>query len=339
MAKVAKEWQPLIQTMGNTFLRLFNSKSWGNIEDVLKELTAKILTDFVKSIKDLLDGFLDILSAVVKEFKFLLNKEISIPVISSLYEKIFGSKLTVLDGLTFLIAIPTAILHKIIFNKAPADIKHINYSTIVAGQLGSSDVLPFNRLASTTHVFSGIFVGILNGLDIVTSPVYYDLTPTDPGTQPFGALTEHYAQKYEMYSLDDIKKEFKGPIRNIKNTFSIISCAACIPIGESKHMDLQWTSFALACAKSGISISMRYLDEGSKTEAIFGVVEGVIGTVNYGVIITIKHYEFGDKDIKHGYTIMDVISATCSEVGLITDDVARFIKGRYFPIFSQEQKY
>lgn len=74
-------------------------------------------------------GLLDIVVGVIKLFQDILNKEIRIPLISNLFELIGAGKLTVLNVITLLIAIPTTVMSKLIFGERP--FKEIDAPTIV----------------------------------------------------------------------------------------------------------------------------------------------------------------------------------------------------------------
>ncbi|MCU0466478.1 MAG: hypothetical protein MUF38_18155, partial [Anaerolineae bacterium] len=69
--------------------------------------------------QELIFAFFDILIAAVKLFKVVLNAKIRLPLISRLFEMIGGGDLTILNVLGLLVAIPTTIIHKLIFGEAP----------------------------------------------------------------------------------------------------------------------------------------------------------------------------------------------------------------------------
>lgn len=69
--------------------------------------------------EEVIFAFLDLVIVVIKLFKEMLNVEIRLPLISRLFELIGAGKLTPLNVFGLLVAIPTTILHKLIFGEAP----------------------------------------------------------------------------------------------------------------------------------------------------------------------------------------------------------------------------
>ncbi|MFD1674520.1 hypothetical protein [Alicyclobacillus fodiniaquatilis] len=61
-----------------------------------------------------------VVQSIIQEFKNILNQEIQIPLITDLYHwATNGSPLTLLDTISLVVAIPTTILYKVIFNENP----------------------------------------------------------------------------------------------------------------------------------------------------------------------------------------------------------------------------
>ncbi|KAE8376935.1 hypothetical protein BDV26DRAFT_293617 [Aspergillus bertholletiae] len=305
IVKAAQDGDAVITGVGKAFVELFKTGSWAKVEDVLKHLSAEVMVKAVDIIKTLVDGFLDVLTTILEEFKSLLEKKISIPVISQLYEAKVGSPLTVLDGLALLVAFPTTVLHKMIYKKTPVDATKTDYKTLISGQPLSSTTYSLDCLFGTTHLFSQIFMQITDAIGITLGANYYSsaLISVEDGA----GLWDEYG-------------------RRIKNVFSVIGVVVGVPFATLPHMDLRWSSWALAAAKAGTSILLRYITSGAK-EKIFAVVEGVFGTASFGLIIAVKVLEFKASEDTPGktWTTFDMIAATATEVGMITGDVARFL--------------
>jgi len=85
------------------------------ILDTFRDVGIKIL-DFGENI---IHAFLDLVVTAIKLFQDLLNLEIRIPLISNLFELLGAGKLTILNVVTVLAAIPVTVLSKLFFGKAP----------------------------------------------------------------------------------------------------------------------------------------------------------------------------------------------------------------------------
>ncbi|KAK5014105.1 hypothetical protein LTR60_003243 [Cryomyces antarcticus] len=88
-----------------------------------QELWSKLGTDFLKgaveAIKTFVVGLLKLGEKLLNSLNWLGNKDISIPVISALWEKILGHPLTAFDAISLIIAIPTTILIKLLAGNKP----------------------------------------------------------------------------------------------------------------------------------------------------------------------------------------------------------------------------
>jgi hypothetical protein len=69
--------------------------------------------------EELILGLLDVIVAVIRLLQALLNAEIRIPLISELFKLLGAGKLTILNLASVLLAIPTTIIHKLMFGEAP----------------------------------------------------------------------------------------------------------------------------------------------------------------------------------------------------------------------------
>lgn len=313
MIKAAQNGEGIIEEVGKAFITLFKTGSWGKVGDVLKHLSAEVMVKVVHIIKTLVDGFLDVLETILSEFGSLIDKEISIPVISQLYKAKVGSSLTVLDGLALLVAFPTTVLHKIVYKKAPVDATKTDYKTLIAGQALSSSTYSLDCLTGVAHLFSHTFMQIIDAIGVTLGANYALYRASSTSTVAF-------------VETDGLWDEYG---RRIKNVFSVIGLVAGIPFVTLPHMDLRWSSWALAAGKTCTSILLRYIKSETK-EKVFAVVEGVFGTASYGLIITVKVLEYKEaKELPDKtWTTFDVIAATATEAGMIAADVARFLPGR-----------
>ncbi len=102
------------------------------IEAVVKnptrpELALAIVLELVKELgiqalditEDLTLAVLDAIVAAIKLFQNALNAEIKIPLISALFELIGAGKLSIINVMTVLVAIPTTVISKLMFGERP----------------------------------------------------------------------------------------------------------------------------------------------------------------------------------------------------------------------------
>ncbi|HSR53241.1 MAG TPA: hypothetical protein VLV83_20650 [Acidobacteriota bacterium] len=97
-------------------------------EQVLAALGTDVLVGLLRSLQNLARAFLELLRDLVKAIKQAINQSLDIPVISGLYEGIYSqkdslsapyAKLSLLNALAFLVAIPTTWICKAIYGEAP----------------------------------------------------------------------------------------------------------------------------------------------------------------------------------------------------------------------------
>ncbi|HSR68101.1 MAG TPA: hypothetical protein VLU25_09170 [Acidobacteriota bacterium] len=97
-------------------------------EQVLAALGTDLLVGLLRSLQNLARAFLELLRDLVKAIKQAINQPLDIPVISALYEGIYSqsdalsapyAKLSLLNALAFLVAIPTTWIYKAVYQEAP----------------------------------------------------------------------------------------------------------------------------------------------------------------------------------------------------------------------------
>ncbi len=116
---------PTLASIQNTAMQLFN-----DLQEALNGGTLTVGQVFEKLGVDLLLGILDALETVVVGilkyseelialFQGIINAEIPIPFLTSLYHEFVGSKMSLLDGMVLLLAIPVTIGYELLTQKAP----------------------------------------------------------------------------------------------------------------------------------------------------------------------------------------------------------------------------
>ncbi|EGX87877.1 hypothetical protein CCM_09500 [Cordyceps militaris CM01] len=330
LAKAAKDGEAIMLHLGEALVKLFTAGSWPQVAAILRTLSAATMMSIVDIIQTLIHGFLDVLETVIREFAALIDHEIRIPVISALYKSWTGSTLTVLDGLALLVAFPTTILHKMIYKKAPVDATQVDYKTMIAGQQFNDSAYSLNCLMGVTHMFSQVFMQIVDTVSTVISVSYVDMDGSSSGR-----ISERHGHKGTPSELVSIgpaggkglpSKLWDEYGRPVKNVFSVIGVVFSVPFVKASHMDLRWASWGLGVGKASLTILLRYIEAAMK-EKIFAVLECLLGTASFGTILAVKVFEYKENTTAESnmWTTLDVNIAVLSEAGLIVGDIGHFL--------------
>ncbi len=106
------------KALGNDIVESFEHLSIG---EFVKKLLIILEETIIDTIENIALGLLETAKLAVKAISVILNARWNIPVITPLYENVIapGSKLSLLDLLSLLVAIPTTILYKIALDETP----------------------------------------------------------------------------------------------------------------------------------------------------------------------------------------------------------------------------
>lgn len=116
---------PALASVSQTAEQLFNDLEEALQGDnltpalVFQKLGVDATLGVLDIIKTVTIGLLKFIGDLTADVLSVLNSEIRIPIISVLYEKFVGSKMSLLDGLLLLFAIPATIGYKVVAEKAP----------------------------------------------------------------------------------------------------------------------------------------------------------------------------------------------------------------------------
>lgn len=97
-----------------------NPKSFADVAmyDIITAMEDAVLA-ILDVIEAVVDTLIDLAGAALTSFQDVLNKTIDIPVISWIYKQISGDPLSLLDLICLIGAVPTTIVYKLLFGKAP----------------------------------------------------------------------------------------------------------------------------------------------------------------------------------------------------------------------------
>ena len=118
--KVLEQATKLMNRFIGNFGDLFTSSDF-SVGDLLSKTALEFLEDSIGVMESLATGILGSLSDLILEMADIINHPINIPVLSPLYNRLTGSKLTVLDAVCLILAIPATIIYKLVTGKSPVE--------------------------------------------------------------------------------------------------------------------------------------------------------------------------------------------------------------------------
>jgi len=90
-----------------------------SVGEVMKRFIAIVATTLIQAAAHILNAAIDIIAALADGILWLIQQPLEIPVLSWLYKEIADEELTFLSLVCLVSAIPSTILYKAVFNKAP----------------------------------------------------------------------------------------------------------------------------------------------------------------------------------------------------------------------------
>ncbi|KAM3074924.1 hypothetical protein ACMFMG_008330 [Clarireedia jacksonii] len=166
----AKSVENSIQTLGIDLKNLWQSKDSNiTVDDIAGTIGVDLLVGLIDILKTIVTGGLSFTTTALQSLSDVLNFEINIPVISWLYETYIsgGTKLTILDALSIILAIPITIGYKLLHNAAPPDLTSLDLESIISGK--SKLTLEQNSVMGTMAITSVVLMGILSAVDVFTT--------------------------------------------------------------------------------------------------------------------------------------------------------------------------
>ncbi|KAH8802584.1 hypothetical protein F5884DRAFT_683783 [Xylogone sp. PMI_703] len=138
---------------------LFSSHAGLSTGDIFAKIGTDLLATLIDTLRVIVKALMTGLAEVLQLIKDLGNAPINIPIFSALYKDIAGHDLTVIDGISLILAIPATVITKLITGKAPAPfgttIDAAFFGQLIAG--GFSTNAPVQAAA----VFPGISSSVL----------------------------------------------------------------------------------------------------------------------------------------------------------------------------------
>lgn len=298
---------PMFKLM-DAIRKLFSPSA--NISDFVEVLTQDILLNIVKAMRTIVDALLNTLRYGISAFKSVITKKIQIPLFSELYKKyISDSDLTLLDGLSLVVAIPVTVLTKIATGKAPNDITGIKFDDILDGKLSGPQILSFNQFSYPTGLMAmpiaAIIQTVLTELPMLDSPALYAGIPVPAGD--FG-----------------IKKVFNIML-SILTYVVRLSSIPCFHKDAPPAQGLRWSCWLMGAAQTGVSIILRHNDS-KPAQMILALTNSLFASANFILTLIIKQEEWRtDYPNKNKlYIVIEGVSATFFAVSSLSGDAAQW---------------
>lgn len=318
-----------MQTLADDLVMLF--KSGGDslsVGQVLQELGVDVLIGIIDAIRTVVVGLVNLGSLIIQDFKAFINYKINIPIFSALYKEFIsgGTDLTVLDGLSMLLAIPITIFSKLMTGAAPPDLTGLSYDNLVDGKITDpAQLVSINKFMSLTAWTTNGLKGVV---DLISALASYDELDEEPphrddkGKPPVRHRHHHghahSTNRHQPHHLHPYLSHRRLPAQHLsrllaahhaalgisnpiamdwKLSLGVASKIASLPTDPSQPAyGLRWVSWLLGCGNTLIRAAIRKTSvEGvpsSAREKALAVLEGIIAIVNFALVCAINGEEF-----------------------------------------------
>jgi hypothetical protein len=296
-------------------LNLFHSGDF-TLENFFKILLETVVDLVLDTLKNICVSALKLGEIIVGIIKKALTANIDIPFLSSFYKSITGHQLTLLDGMSLLLAIPTTIVYKIGVDKAPfASGSATTIQNTPAKILFSPSSDNEKELANNKRAVASVAPAITNITEAKGAvKVYQDIGVIVSGICGLiGTI---------CYIADEASEDEMPMVPKIQLGCSVVAFAMTFPATSGPAQaaqGVQWGVSGLQAVADGIDIKKAspVRPRADKVFAGIGVltsiVDAVLGTVAFGI----------NAASDEGVSVIDGVGYGC----LIVNDVAGVAQG------------
>jgi hypothetical protein len=300
---ILDSFENTIITIGQDIYNLFSQSNSMSAKEMLEKLAADVIIGFLDAIKSLALGLITIGADVIAEMRDYFNHDIDIPVIGALYKFISGgSSLTILDGLSLLIAIPTTLLYKVTTGDSPPDLTGFDIGSFFS----ASDppvVADALRLFAVMGPVVYVFLAADTPLEATNTAFVAQSRKERAGAWKRSALSFAFANEQKLQSLA-ISSPFNlnyGPLFSL--LLNVLSIPAIHPHDDWQRLRLAAWSLSTASTVSqaiGLKDSSNPETQASitKIKEALPVINGILGSVIFVIkmSITVHDYESAQDD-------------------------------------------
>ena len=315
---------------------------------IVAQIAGDVLKGLIEAMRRLLIGLLELTKDLLEWLEDVINEPIHIPLLTPLYENIIapGSKLTLLDGISLLVAIPVTIVYKLIAEKVPfqegdsAPLPAVSLPPVTqTAQLAKSSqhVSRMAAAAPLTAEVSGNsdsgssdsgssdsgpshdHSGLTKTLSYV-SGIWYSVDgfiATGIDAYEYFKVTQVEADPEQSSLIGDDLEDRKANVRLFRLVNRVVNLPCLFPLDtDDKIYPYQWVIFGLgggAIIKDMVFVAKGEDNEKviSVTDAAFAVITMVFEAVIFGIDIS-EDDEYGDAD--KGMKLAQYILLTLGEV-------------------------
>ncbi|PGH11686.1 hypothetical protein AJ79_04709 [Helicocarpus griseus UAMH5409] len=306
------------QDVGEAIFAIFNPADSITPSEALSKLGTDLLLDLLNGAKSLAQGLAKLGSNLLKDFKAALNYKITIPVFSALYEWISGAELTVLDGLSLVLAIPVTIFTKIVTGATPPDMTQIGYQSLVDGTATPEQRMQFNHFASSTTICSR---PIMSAIEAITTVLGVNMRFETSRMKHLAKRPRKFApRKQPMASTKDLAKKYW------QDVFAVVAIVSTVPYDpDLPAYGLRWGSWTVCALQQAVDMALRRVTgEATMLQKGLGLGKMVLGSINYSLVIATKveewkaEHEQDDEPL----IVLNCVSATFDLVSCTCDGAA-----------------
>ena len=275
--------QPTMTSIGDTLETLAGdiAKAFEDgrltANDIIRQLGADVVVGLIDAFQKITVGMVKLMSDLLDSITRMLNKEIHIPFLSALYERVVGRPLSILSGFSLLVAIPSTVLYKIISGHAPFEggaerLDTAGYDEIIQMLHGG----PLMRVSEAGKEASSREEGLLRATVSTAAAIYSRV-----GGAVFGII----GIISTVFGLLDIGTEGKTVPPSVKIVLGVIGLATSFPVADKPGIMLEIGRWITSIHKVLIGGLLSYVKGSTIVQGISDLLFGTIDTILYIFVI------------------------------------------------------
>jgi len=265
-----------LETLAGDIARAFEDGSL-TANDIIRQLGADVVVGLIDAFQKIAVGMMKLMRDLLDSITRMLSKEIHIPFLSALYERVVGRPLSILSGFSLLVAIPSTVLYKIISGHAPFEggaerLDTAGYDEIIQMLHGG----PLMRASEAGREAASRGEGLLRATVSTAAAIYSHV-----GGAVFGII----GIISTVIGLLDIGTEGKTVPPSVKIVLGVIGLAASFPVADKPGIMLEigrWITHIHRVLMGGL---LSYVEGSTIVQGISDLLFGTIDTILYIFVI------------------------------------------------------
>ncbi|PKY06356.1 hypothetical protein P168DRAFT_325235 [Aspergillus campestris IBT 28561] len=354
LPKFAKDQE---KPIANTETNVVKAHEHGSskTKDVLKKVEVSLLEGIISGMQSLGGLLLDKTAEWINILKALLNKPITIPVFSALYKKLPGNgnkDFTLLEGISFILAIPTTVISKIITGDAPPVYKsgdfskildHVKFPTTLDEDGEPVEIkspqTDDDKPSHTFNYFANILSLVLRGIGLVMNPPseissFEADSESDGKPMIFPPPAQPLIQQARR--IGEQEKGLRVDTTFYRSVYTVIHNCFSVPTEDTRPgHSLKILSWAIALMGNTIDLGILVINrfEAALSKFMGAVLKAVVESIIYALEVAVRAQEivtlyWTDKDDLWSY--LDCVSLSCDLLKTYATSGETLIKGKFF---------